>query len=143
MNLPVRTRLGHEIPSWASDGSFYFITINCEPRKENQLCREGTGQAVMAAASHNHKELIWHCRLMLLMPDHLRTRLNGEPDLAESGSLQEKRILALKVFGSNLVLDSKKPRGSCVKPWLLLVENSSSFLVECLYNSARTFFQEQ
>jgi site-specific DNA recombinase len=45
---------------------------------------------------------------------------------AESGSLQEKRVLALKVFGSNLVLDSKKARGSCVKPWSLLVENSSS-----------------
>ena len=39
-----------------------------------------------------------------------------------SGSLQEKRVLALKVFGSNLVLDCKKARGSCVKPWSLLVE---------------------
>ena len=46
--------------------------------------------------------------------------------IAVSGSLQEKRVLALKVFGSNLVLDSKKARGSCVKPWSLLVENSSS-----------------
>jgi hypothetical protein len=47
-------------------------------------------------------------------------------EIAESGSLQEKRVLALKVFGSNLVLDSKKARGSCVKPWSLLVEHSSS-----------------
>ena len=29
--------------------------------------------------------------------------------IAESGSLQAKRVLALKVCGSNLVLDSKKP----------------------------------
>jgi site-specific DNA recombinase len=43
-----------------------------------------------------------------------------------SGSLQEKRVLAQKVFGSNLVLDCKKARGSCVKPWSLLVENSSN-----------------
>jgi Zn-dependent oligopeptidase len=47
-------------------------------------------------------------------------------EIAISGSLQEKRVLALKVFGSNLVLDCKKARGSCVKPWSLLVENSSS-----------------
>ena len=45
---------------------------------------------------------------------------------AVSGSLQEKRVLALKIFGSNLVLEGKKARGSCVKPWSLLVENSSS-----------------
>ena len=47
-------------------------------------------------------------------------------EIAVSGSLQEKRVLALEVFGSNLVLDCKKARGSCVKPWSLLVENSSS-----------------
>src|SRR5580693_2164959 len=34
------------------------------------------------------------------------------------------RVLALEVFGSNLVLDCKKARGSCVKPWSALVEKS-------------------
>jgi hypothetical protein len=43
-------------------------------------------------------------------------------EIAVSGSLQEKRVLAQKVFGSNLVLDCKIARGSCVKPWSLLVE---------------------
>lgn len=46
--------------------------------------------------------------------------------IAESGSLHEKRVLAFKVFGSNLILDGKKARGSCVKPWSLLVESSPS-----------------
>ena len=46
--------------------------------------------------------------------------------IAESGSLPEKRVLAFKVFGSNLVLDGKKARGSCVKPWSALVETSQS-----------------
>lgn len=46
--------------------------------------------------------------------------------IAISGSLTEKRVLAKQVFGSNLVLDCKKARGSCVKPWSLLVENSPS-----------------
>jgi hypothetical protein len=47
-------------------------------------------------------------------------------EIAVSGSLQEKRVLAQKVFGSNLVLDCKKARGCCVKPWSLLVEKSPS-----------------
>ena len=43
-------------------------------------------------------------------------------EIADSASLPDKRVLALKIFGSNLVLDRKKVRGSCVKPWSLLVE---------------------
>jgi hypothetical protein len=42
--------------------------------------------------------------------------------IAISDSLQQKRVLALEVFGPNLVLDCKKARGPCVKPWSLLVE---------------------
>ena len=54
----------------------------------------------------------------------LTARNAGE--IAVKGSPQEKKVLAQKVFGSNLVLDGKKARGSCVKPWSLLVENSPS-----------------
>src|SRR5437870_2894902 len=45
-------------------------------------------------------------------------------EIAVSSSLHEKRVLAQQVFGSNLVLDRKKARGSCVKPWSLIPENS-------------------
>ncbi len=47
-------------------------------------------------------------------------------EIAVKGSPQEKKVLAQKVFGSNLVLDCKKARGSCVKPWSLLVETSQT-----------------
>ena len=47
-------------------------------------------------------------------------------EIAVSGSLKEKKVLALKVFGSNLVLDCKKARGSCVKPWSLLVVSTKT-----------------
>ena len=43
-------------------------------------------------------------------------------EIAVSGFPQEKKVLARQVFGSNFVLDCKKARGSCVKPWSLLVE---------------------
>ena len=71
MSLPGRARLGHEVPPWVAPGAFFFITINCVPRRTNQLCRAGVGDAVLAAAAHNHGKLFWHCRMMLLMPDHL------------------------------------------------------------------------
>ena len=32
---------------------------------------DGIGHQVLAAMAHNHDKLIWHCRLCLLMPDHL------------------------------------------------------------------------
>ena len=71
MDLPVRKRLPHQVPQWVADGSFFFITINCEPRGQNHLARTGIGEAVLDAGRFNHERLVWHCRLMLLMPDHL------------------------------------------------------------------------
>src|ERR1051326_8468661 len=47
-------------------------------------------------------------------------------EIAVSGSLQEKKALALKMLGSNLVLDCKRARGSCVKPSSLIPENSQT-----------------
>jgi hypothetical protein len=47
-------------------------------------------------------------------------------EIAVNGSPQEKKALAQKVFGSNLVLDCKKARGSCIKPWSLLSNQSQT-----------------
>jgi putative transposase len=71
MDFPKRGRLPHEVPSWVAPGSFYFITINCEPRGRNQLARGDRADTVFAATVFNHKKCVWFCRLMLLMPDHL------------------------------------------------------------------------
>jgi len=66
-----RKRLPHEVPQWVSEGSFFFITIHCQGQHYNHLCRVGVGDIVLAAAINYHQRLLWHCRLMLLMPDHL------------------------------------------------------------------------
>ena len=71
MEPPRRKRLPHDVPPWVAEGSFFFITINCQPRGRNHLCRAGIGDVVLAAAAHYHTHFKWHCRLMLLMPDHL------------------------------------------------------------------------
>src|SRR5882724_7424887 len=75
MDLPVRKKLPHTIPQWVAEGSWFFITIKCLPPGKNQLCRAGTGDAVLAAMKFNHDKLVWHCRLCLLMPDHLHAIL--------------------------------------------------------------------
>ena len=71
MDLPVRKRLPHAVPQWVPDGSWFFITIDCVPPGVNQLCRAGVGDGVLTAMAHNHEKLVWHCRVVLLMPDHL------------------------------------------------------------------------
>src|SRR5688572_11253053 len=71
MEVKHRSRLDHSIPSWVPDGSFYFVTINCKNRGANTLCVPPLAQIVLDAAAFYHQHLKWHCRLMLLMPDHL------------------------------------------------------------------------
>ena len=71
MNLPVRKRLPHTVPQWVAEGSWFFITIKCVPQGKNQLCHTDTANGVLAAMAYNHDNLTWHCRLCLLMPDHL------------------------------------------------------------------------
>lgn len=71
MEHPQPRRLPHDVPQWVAEGSFFFITINCEARGPNQLCRAGVGEAVLSASAYYHSHFKWHCRLMLLMPDHL------------------------------------------------------------------------
>jgi len=71
MPLPVRQKLPHEVPSWVADGGFFFITINCDPPNQNHLCHSDVGNAILAAAAFYQDRLTWHCRLLLLMPDHL------------------------------------------------------------------------
>ena len=41
-------------------------------------------------------------------------------EIALNGSLHEKRVALLNVFGSNLFLDNKKARGSALKLWFFL-----------------------
>ena len=71
MLLPARKKLPHTVPQWVPEGSWFFVTINCVRWGKNQLCRPDVGEAVLAAMKFNHETYVWHCRLCLLMPDHL------------------------------------------------------------------------
>ena len=52
-------------------------------------------------------------------------------EIAASGFPQEGNPLPQEVFGSNLVLDCKEARDSCVKPWSRLVEKNRRVVEWC------------
>ena len=45
----------------------------------------------------------------------LTAKTKGE--IAIGGTPEQKKVLAREIFGSNLLLDRKKARGYCLKPW--------------------------
>ena len=97
MDLPVRKRLPHAVPHWVPEVSWFFITINCQDPGRNQLCRAGSGDAVIATMSHNHSQEVWHCRLALLMPDHLHAILAFPPEPGMKTTLSNwKKFTAVK-----------------------------------------------
>jgi site-specific DNA recombinase len=57
------------------------------------------------------------------------------------GTKEARAELARKIFGSNLVLSSRKPRGEAVKPWAIFADNELSHDLVPLYDAARTYFQ--
>jgi REP element-mobilizing transposase RayT len=96
MDLPQRKALPHTLPQWVPEGSWFFITLNTAPRHENQLCRAGVGDRVLAAVAHNHAQHLWHTRLALLMPDHLHAILAFPADPGLRTTLRNwKKFVAL------------------------------------------------
>jgi site-specific DNA recombinase len=57
--------------------------------------------------------------------------------IAQNGSQNEKRQLAVEIFGSNLRLDGKNLRGEAVKSWSSVPEISRWRKQECLYAEVR------
>jgi REP-associated tyrosine transposase len=71
VDLPVGQKATSHDSTVGGRAKWFFITINCVPAGKNQLCRAETGDAVLATIKFNHERSIWHCRLCMLMPDHL------------------------------------------------------------------------
>jgi REP element-mobilizing transposase RayT len=68
--LPIRKRLYHDVPSWVDRNYVYFLTVNCQERGKNQLCRPAVAQSKRASLGFRIKSGFWWVHLFLLMPDH-------------------------------------------------------------------------
>jgi putative transposase len=67
----IRKRLDHKTHFAGRFGAVYFITICCEQRRANQLCKEKTARVLFDTARFYHERGRWNLNLLLLMPDHL------------------------------------------------------------------------
>ena len=83
-NGPERKWLYHKTPNWLSTSeSLYFITICCRIRGKNTLAEPGIAEELFETIEHRNKQLLWHARLVMLMPDHVHFILNF-PDHGQS-----------------------------------------------------------
>jgi REP element-mobilizing transposase RayT len=78
-------RLSHVVPSWVADGSTFHIRIRLSAESRTQLTEMNTATALLDSVREYHRETRWHCRLFLLMPDHLHALLSFPPDKRISG----------------------------------------------------------
>ena len=78
--LPSRINLSHTPPGWVKNGSAFFVTVCCESRGTNQLCREPVASMLFDAARYYHERGMWYLRVLVLMPDHMHTLISPAPD---------------------------------------------------------------
>lgn len=94
--LPQRKSLPHEIPSWVSDRSDWFITICTQPRGENQLAHDHIFSTIKASLLFRQERGFLWVKLLLLMPDHLHAIMNFSAQYGMKKSITDwKRYTAL------------------------------------------------
>ncbi len=95
---PVRKELVHSIHFHGRFGATYFVTICCQQRGVNQLCKPDAASELFEAAHQYHKSEKWYLTLLLLMPDHLHMLVAIPGDSSLSKLARDfKRIAARKV----------------------------------------------
>jgi REP element-mobilizing transposase RayT len=70
-------RLHHAVPSWVKTGSCFHIRLRVAPENSmsRALAQPEIAAGLLAAARFYHERQRWHCRLFLLMPDHIHALL--------------------------------------------------------------------
>ena len=71
MDLPVRKKLPHAIPQWVATAVGFSSRSTVWLEAKTNCAAQALANAVLAAVKFNHERFVWHCRLWLLMPDHL------------------------------------------------------------------------
>src|SRR5437016_2522595 len=94
---PARKELDHSIHFHGRFGATYFITICCQKRGVNQLCRSEAAELLFETARQYHASQQWYLKLLLLMPDHLHMLIGVSGDANLSNLVRDfKRIAARK-----------------------------------------------
>ena len=67
------------MPSWVKDGSVYHIRIRAAADYFTKLTDDRIALHITESVQAYHQTNRWHCRLFLLMPDHLHALLAFPP----------------------------------------------------------------
>jgi putative transposase len=94
-----RKKLPHDLPlSIRSDIATFFITICCEPKAENQLCRQDIAAGIFETVTFRQARRDWWMELLLLMPDHLHALVSFPSDKDMTTVISQwKEFLAKKL----------------------------------------------
>ena len=70
-------RLHHAVPAWVESGACFHIRLRAAPGHcaSRPLAAPEIAHGLLGAARFYHERQRWHCRLFLLMPDHIHALL--------------------------------------------------------------------
>ena len=68
-------RLHHHTPPWVETGATFHIRISLIQKTRLSLTDPGIASHLLSSAQFYHEHERWHCRLFLLMPDHIHALL--------------------------------------------------------------------
>jgi putative transposase len=91
-----RRSLPHDPPHFIGTAdAVFFITISCQPKGTNQLCKPDVASAVFRSVQHYYKNHFWSVPILLLMPDHLHMLAKFSPEVGMKKLIRNwKRYLA-------------------------------------------------
>jgi REP element-mobilizing transposase RayT len=83
-----KSRLHHDVPGWVSSGGVFHIRVRSERSQQPDLINPDLAGTVLDSVRRYHERGQWHCRLFLLMPDHLHALLSFPPDQSMSSVMK-------------------------------------------------------
>ncbi len=96
--LPTRKWLNHKTP-FPVQSSIFFLTICCQERGRNSLCKVNISDGILSSSKYYHDNIIWHLKIILLMPDHLHAIISINEDRKLSGIISNWKRYLKKCYG--------------------------------------------
>ncbi len=82
-------RLHHSTPAWVPDGETFHIRIRVSSQQRDALASPRLGPLLLQSVVFYQEHLRWHCRLFLLMPNHLHALIAFPGDAKMSRTIGE------------------------------------------------------
>ncbi|MFC1601068.1 transposase, partial [Candidatus Sumerlaeota bacterium] len=97
--LPRRKEMNHVPPPWIRPGHLFFLTVGCQPRGPNVLCRPEIAPRLLDAARLYHDRRKWFLELFLLMPDHWHALVAFADERAIVATVRNWKRYTSRMFG--------------------------------------------